>query len=139
MEVKCPFCIKDTSISEAVKKGVLIWLEQSTDRLKLKRNRPTSTWSFRIYAFVAWTTQDMQIERIEADHLFFESQLKVANAFYISGILWELLFKWHTRSNAIQSKDLHISGQELFCCCRCGSEESLVLSCGNLDCIRNFA
>ena len=143
MEIKCPFCIKGTSVSEAVKKGVSICLEQSTDRLKLKRNHPywyqvqlqLRVSEFTHAEFVVWTTQDMHIERIEADHLFFESQLKVANEFYISGILPKLLAKWHTRSNASRFKDLDITGQELFCYCRCGSEESLVLSCGNVDCL----
>ena len=113
-EVKCPFFIKDTSISGAVKKGVSIWLEQSTDRLKLKRNHPywyqvqlqLGVSEFTHADFLVWTSQDMYIERIDADRLFFESQLKVADEFYISGIL-----------------------------CRCGSEGSLLLSCGNVDCI----
>ena len=101
VEIKCYFCIKDTSISEAVKKGVSVCLEQSTDRLKRKRNH--AYWyqvqlqlaisEFTHADFVVWTTQDMHIERIEGDHLFFESQLKVANEFYISGILPELLAK----------------------------------------------
>ena len=113
---KCPFCIKDTSISEAVKKGVSVCLEQSTDRLKHKRNHPywyqvqlqLAVSEFTHADFVVWTTQDMHIERIECDHLFFESQPKVANDFYISRILPELLAKWHTRSNASQFKDLDI-------------------------------
>ena len=101
MEIKCPSCIKDTSISEAVTKGVSVCLEQSTNRLKLKRNHPyryqvqlqLTVSEFTHVDFVVWTTQDMHIERIEGDNLFFESQLKVANEFYISGILPELLPK----------------------------------------------
>lgn len=126
-----------------MKKRVSVCLEQSTDGLKLKRSH--SYWyqvqlqlgvsEFTHADFVVQTTQDIHLERIEADHLFIESQLKVSNEFYISGILPELLDEWHTRSNARWSKDLDISGQELFCCCRCGNEESLLLSCGNVHCI----
>lgn len=141
VEVKCPFCIKDITISEAISKGVSICLEQSLDRLTLKRNHP---YWYQVQLqlgvsklphadFVVWTTKDIHIERIEANDEFIESQLKVASDVYISGILPELLAKYHTR-NHTNSKVVNGSEEEIFCYCRCTSEESLVLCCGNEQC-----
>lgn len=104
LEIKCPFSAKDHTLNECVKDSrfCLTVTEEGVMSLKLDHS-----YMYQVQAqmrvaevtycdFVVWTPQELFIQRIPFDDLFFdEAYLKVVN-FIRTGILPELLGKWFT-------------------------------------------
>ena len=143
VEVKCPFCVRDQVLSEAVDGNHhKLCLERSPDGgLTLKKTHPYWTQvqvqlhvtGFQFAHFVVWTEQDLHIEIIKRDNDFLNTNLSKANKVYKVAILPELLAKWYTQPKE-QSSDTQ-SASKLFCYCRVKDDESLVLVCSGSACV----
>lgn len=111
VEVKCPYCAKDLSVSEAAKENdhfCLKTLENGT--LRLKETHPYYLQcQLQLYVtgrnycdFVVWTTQSTHSERIYRNDQLLQHSLPIAKEFFHLCILPELYGKWYTRKHTVE-------------------------------------
>jgi len=102
VEVKCPYCATKEDFSEPRK---VFCLEKYNDTLRLKRTHP---YFYQIQAqmfvcgkeycdFVVWTPDNIHIERVQPDQLFWNEARRKAETFFKSAILPELVCKRFSR------------------------------------------
>lgn len=107
LEVKCPFCLRNTDIRNFEDK--LAYLEKTADdTYALKKEHPyfyqcqlQMIATSRSYCdFVVWNPHDdLYIERILLDQGFIKEKLEKAERLFWLAVLPELLGKWFTRAN----------------------------------------
>ena len=109
LEVKCPFCAKDSEIGEAVdnlgKKICLERLENGTLSLR-KEHSYYYQVQLQLYVtasaycdFVVWTEKDADkpfVQRILPDAAFIGKQLPKAKLYFLNVLLPELIAKYYT-------------------------------------------
>lgn len=78
--------------------------------------------------FVVWTQTDIHVERIFADTDFWNAAVKNVKAFYITGVLPELLAKYFTRN--CPSVTLNLDNPSGVCYCKT-SKETELLTCAS--------
>ncbi len=116
VEVKCPYCARDSSVSIQAKENRRFCLETvENGSIRLKPAHPyyyqcqlqmfVSGWNY--CDFVVWTKQSTHVERINIDDNLLSQSLPIAKEFFYKCILPELLGKWYTRQSAtrIQSTE----------------------------------
>ena len=140
MEVKCPYCLKESTITSAVGDGVKMCLiKNAANALKLDRKHSyfyqvqlqLAVTKLNFADFVVWTPTEIYIERVQMDMSFLTENLAKAKELYITAILPELLGKWFTRPDGYAIP----SGQNLYCYCRVELTESLDLFCKSPTCV----
>ena len=107
VEIKCPFCIRQTSLGEAALKVKNFCLDELPGHVfKLKRDHSyyyqcqlqIFVTTRRFCDFVVWSPEELYIERITLDETLIEQAVPNANKFWRLCVLPELLGKWYTRN-----------------------------------------
>lgn len=149
LEVKCPFCKKDQYLSDAVESKFCLELNQN-NMLSLKKDHAyyyqvqcqMAICEHEYCDFVVWTKKDVHIERIIRDIEFFERNVQKAEAFFISGVLPELLAKYYSRPPLLPVKDASFVASshskedddfEIWCFCKRAIDTELI-GCDNENC-----
>ena len=131
VEVKCPYSIRDTVVSDAVD----CLSKTENGKPQFKHNHPyysqvqlqLALTNHDFVDFVVWTPFDIFIERVQQDTLFIQTNLVKAQELYVTVILPELLARFYTCKE---------SDDNLYCYCRVKfNDETLVLVCTNSNCV----
>lgn len=145
LEIKCPFSAKDRTLRECVKdpRFCLTVTEEGVMSLKLDHGYMYQVQTQMRVAevtycdFVVWTPQEVFIQRIVFDDIFFdEAYLKVVN-FIKTGVLPELLGKWFT----VPRLSAPVTSENTPVGCYCGGpvdNADNVLSCSSEQCKRKY-
>ena len=103
LEVKCPFCHKD-SLPEDNETGFCMLKSEGAWSLKRSHSYyyqvqlQLHVCHDALYAdFIVWTQSEIAVERIYRDDQFFENCIENARHFFTYGILPEIIGKWYTR------------------------------------------
>ena len=121
VEVKCPLCIQQSSLGEAVDAVSNFCLEQKSDgKYQLKRDhRYYYQCQLQIFVtkrsfcdFVVWTTDELHVERLTLDDTLITSALPSAESFFKLCILPELLGKWYTHKELQTRKNQSLQSEE---------------------------
>ena len=102
LEIKCPYCIKEKLPDEEFSG---FYMSKHCDKWSLKEDHPffyqvqTQLHVCRLsYCnFVIWSNDEIIVERIEANEIYFDSLISNVKDFFIYGILPEIIGKWYTR------------------------------------------
>ncbi|XP_062591049.1 uncharacterized protein LOC134252559 [Saccostrea cucullata] len=138
-EIKCPYCVRSTSLS--LYTGGKYCLEDTPDGRRLKRNHQyyyqIQTQIFvceKEYAdFVVWTEKDIHMERVEPDSELWEEMKTKANDFHSLAVMPELVGRFFSRKFTPASLVELQESDTLFCFCRKGETDTMV-ACDNRNC-----
>jgi hypothetical protein len=107
VEVKCPYCARNTPLQEVCDFKPNFCLETNEDDSEKHLKKEHAYYyqcQLQMYCtrrnycdFVSWTKEEIHIERIPFDELFMERTLDKAKIFHEKCVLPELLGKWFTR------------------------------------------
>ena len=104
VEIKCPFSAQDKTVSEACAQTQFYCTLDENNKVTLKQSHSyfyqvqgqLSVLGLPWCDFVIWTNRDMTIQRIRADHQFWDNQvLPKLVAFYSNIMLPELVYPRH--------------------------------------------
>ena len=164
LEVKCPYCVRDAHIADALGKDSS--LEQRDGTICLKRSHAhyyqCQAQMFVCDAdytdYVVWTNKDIHIERILPDFEFLKVIVKKSEDFFLNAILPELLGAYFSRPkpHGVHNEPITIPqvgavveidennnspppvqrDVKLYCVCRTPYDDSLVyIGCDNQNCV----
>lgn len=140
LEVKCPLCVKDTSILDAAAKNDFC-LGTTNSTVSLKKGHK---YYYQVQAqifvtnanfcdFIIWTPNEIFIERILPDHHFWQSNLARVRTFYIHGVLPELLGRYYTRMHVCDATLARTPTVDRPCYCK-EYKSDTVLTCASTTC-----
>lgn len=151
VEIKCPFCIRDKQITDAVDSVAFLEMENGQPTLK-----KTHGYYYQVQTqlflcerefcdFVTWTQGDMIVERIEPDEDFWEDIVSKATIFFKTVILPELVGKLVTKPRDQHLRELkkapvdvnnNDSQEEVICLCQKVYDETEddVIGCDGENC-----
>ena len=142
VEIKCPYCIRETQIFEGIEKKKFCLLYQD-DKTSLKKSHP---YYYQIQSqlfctkrsycdFFVWTEKDFHHERIRFDARFFENCLEESKKFFKHCILIEVLGKFYTvpRNTCLPLAKTTATDRDSYCYCE-GPEEGDMIGCDNESC-----
>lgn len=103
VEVKCPYCAKDTSVSDLLEKGKGC-LVKTDEKVMLSRKHAyyyqvqmqMALSNFHTCYFIVWSKKDVFVEKIEFSEAFWNDKIKDAELFHKNVVLPELLGKYFT-------------------------------------------
>ncbi|XP_062576035.1 uncharacterized protein LOC134237903 [Saccostrea cucullata] len=147
LEIKCPFCVRFSSLDAWKEKNSC--LEETATGRRLKQNHP---YYYQVQAqihlcdkdyadFVVWTEKEIYMERLQANsELWDEMKMKAAN-FHQMAVMPELVGRFYTRQNmpvplAVRqdnNTDHATTSNDVFCICR-GGETDTMVACDNQNC-----
>lgn len=144
VEIKCPFCYKDSTI-EGVASDTKSFLEfvKSNNVVTLKENH---AYYYQIQCqlhasqkpycdLVVWTQKETFIQRIFPNHSMFSNALILAERFFKSCVLPELVGKIFTREKDLVSSSNNVN----VCYCKEDNPDKTLVLCSALDCsIKRF-
>jgi len=141
VEIKCPFCHKDSTVEEATAEDRRFCLEEVDGEVHLKRNHQ---YFYQVQTqihvtksdfcdFAVWTENSLHYERILPDTDFWQDILQRASQFFLYGILPELTAKFYT-SHASITSNLPRHPTHMYCYCGSHDQESGMMSCASKDC-----
>ena len=156
VEVKCPYCHRDKTPSEAAMQDKRFCLKGDSNNLHLDENHP---YYYQVQAqmhlterrycdFVVYTnmSEGMHIERIYPNMQFIEELIEKVTKFFVSGILPELVGNWFTRpQQAIVNDADDTEDTTLICYCRSSDKQQRLVECTiptctiktfHLDCLK---
>ena len=127
-EIKCPFCSKDKTAHDAARQKNSRLLEMN-GKLSLDRQH---AYYYQVQAqificevefcdFILWTEQDIHIERILPDNVFWKNAVAKATKFFFIGILPEIMGKWYSRPLIpnVNQNDEQTDDEKVMCWCYC--------------------
>lgn len=144
LEIKCPYCARDSSIDESV-----TCLEKTDGKLSLDRSH---SYYYQIQCqmllcdkefcdFIVWTSVDFFSERIAINSDFCHDMVEKSKRFFKAAILPELVGKLFSKpmSTPLSATDAVASGTQsaepLICVCKTAYKEGdAVIGCDNENC-----
>lgn len=150
LEIKCPFCHRDSSIISAAKEDPKFCLKEVDGKLTLDETHSyyyqvqTQLFvcdahysDFCVCTFASEGDQEnVHIERIYKNHSFWNEEcVPKARLFFRTCLLPELLGNWYTRPTEFPNANLeaYVDTEPKYCYCR-GPEEGSMIACDNPDC-----
>ena len=135
LEVKCPFCTKDTDpdMANFLTDGSL----QKKHQYYYQVQTQMFVCSLEYADFVVCTFPNdvatINVERIYVDEDFLVESIVKAGQFYTVAILPELLAKWYTRSDIMPSGVIDDSASSDYNYCYCKKEQEGTMICCDTD------
>ena len=107
VEIKCPYCARDSTIDDMTAGGVKTCLEKEGEYVFLKKDHEhmyqiqtqISVCNAEFADFVLWTEKDLHIERIEEDPSMWDLMVASSKEFFDKAVLPELVGKFYSREN----------------------------------------
>lgn len=162
IEVKCPYCIKDTNIEEILNLKTSFLNERSSDGTREIHLDRKHAYFYQVQMqiaviganycdFVAWNHKDFYCERIFLDENFWQINSKKALLFHERIIMPELLAKYFTKKNTViesepqpgtsnapdpgtSSSDISLPTTGNWCKCKKSADGSKMMKCYNPYC-----
>ncbi|KAM3619822.1 uncharacterized protein V6R79_014096 [Siganus canaliculatus] len=144
LEIKCPFSSKDCTLTESCKDPSFCLRIEEDGTMTLKTDHK---YMYQVQAqmhvarvsycdFMVWTLQDIFIQRIKYDPVFFHNAYLKVYELIKTGILPELLGKWYTAPHHISTDTAAtVQPPEMGCCCGQPSDSDDI-SCTSGQCKR---
>jgi len=147
LEIKCPYCHRDTSIFTAARDDPKFCLKETNGILTLDTTHlyyyqvQTQLFvcgvqysDFCVCTFASEGEENVYIERIKKKFTFWNECVPKAARFFRTYLLPEMLGNWYTRPTEFTSSELVDSSSEpKYCYCR-GPKEDRMIACDNPDC-----
>ena len=149
LEIKCPYCHKDSTIVAAARDDPKFCLEEVYGILTLDTSHSyyyqvqtqlfvcdVEYFDFCIWTFASEGEENVHIEQIKNFTFWNEICVPRAEKFFRTCLLPELLVNWYTRPTeftSTNSESLDNSSEPKYCYCR-GPKEGRMIPCDNPDC-----
>ena len=136
LEIKCPHCLSDKNANELNDHKSFCLSKNENGILQLKRDH---LYFYQIQTqlhvcektycdFVVWGKDFLHIERVFPDSDFWDVCVQKSSAFYIKGILPEILGKWFTIHTKSEQNNKSVDMTKVVCMCR-KIEQGTMLEC----------
>ena len=153
IEIKCPYCARDLTISELSASGVRTCLTEENGQLSLNKDHEymyqvqtqLHVCSVDYVDFVVWTNKDIHVERIEKEPEMWSEICEQSKHFFDKAVLPELLGKFYSKPLSAVSDASTTNGSDannasdtnsdtLYCYCRQPEDVDDMIACDNENC-----